>query len=574
MFNRTINGKTYTSPAHSTRVYEDGSPMPKAAPPVGPLGTVAAPTVSVEGKMTVVYDDRLRAIRKQIQKALSVRKPGVTPVRPGDQGGDADMALREAGFLETRFDDLPPDEMRFTYVSPDATSTLHVVYDRRAASVQSVEWFPRPKPKMGKELTRQPHTWDEFTADLTAYARRIAAEHGGVAAVGSIVDDAAYEGYSGLTDWDGTIHIGETVKRDIEAAAGVKNLTDSQKRAVWSSVQGSHHEVLHAAFPVPKELYDNQADAALEEGLTEQVSHNEVVAVLRKWGMNDVVDWAANHPQDWKVRGTYTLAREQLDAILDRANMPLEEREAFLRRLKLDVKPANRFAVLGAELPGGKHENEQLVRERFANTSAGDDMGFVDHFPLNAEPTTTMTAPEFNGRRLQINDRVMLVGHAGWAKVVGVHEDEFAARWDHGEYHEQLGADEITDIEPSVLRLPGSAGADFHDGHDVYHEGDTVAFDSRAGTTHARIERIVRAATGDWVAEAITVGSGGGTRIALTPSRVRSTMRKEGFPRVPLGPKRNLGFSPGVRLEDKAELRGHFDLPRTRRSCDRDGRSA
>jgi hypothetical protein len=148
------------------------------------------------------------------------------------------------------------------------------------------------------------------------------------------------------------------------------------------------------------------------------------------------------------------------------------------------------------------------------------------------------------------------------------------AVWDPGVYHEFLGAGEITDMKPSELRLPGSVAADFHDGHDVYHEGDTVAFDSGAGTTHARIERIVKADTGDWVAEAITVGSGGGTRIALTPSRVRSTMRKEGFPRVPLGPKRNLGFSPGVRLEDKAELRGHFDLPRTRRSCDRDGRSA
>lgn len=98
---------------------------------------------------------------------------------------------------------------------------------------------------------------------------------------------------------------------------------------MWASVQSPHHEALHAAFPVPKELYDNQADAALEEALTEQVSHNEAVAVLRKWGMNDVVDWAANHPQDWKVRGTYTLAREQLDALLDRANMPLEQREAL-----------------------------------------------------------------------------------------------------------------------------------------------------------------------------------------------------------------------------------------------------
>jgi len=214
------------------------------------------------------------------------------------------------------------------------------------------------------------------------------------------------------------------------------------------------------------------------------------------------------------------------------------------------------------------------VRRVFANTSAGDDIRFVDHFPLNAEPTTRVPAPEFNGQRIQINDRVRLALHDGWAKVASVWEKSFAALWEGGEYHELLGADEITDMEPSELRVPGSAGSEFSDGHDVYHEGDTVAFDSRAGTTHARIERITQAATGDWVAEAITVGSGGGTRIALTPSRVRSTMRKEGFPRVPLGPKRNLGFSPGVRLEDKAELRGHFDLPRTRRSCDRDGRSA
>jgi len=37
-------------------------------------------------------------------------------------------------------------------------------------------------------------------------------------------------------------------------------------------------------------------------------------------------------------------------------------------------------------------------------------------------------------------------------------------------------------------------------------------------------------------------------------------MRKEGFPRVPVDPKRNTRFQTGVRLEDKAALRGHFDL--------------
>ena len=255
---------------------------------------------------------------------------------------------------------------------------------------------------------------------------------------------------------------------------------------MWAAVQGAHHEALHAAFPMPKDLYDRQADATLEEALTEQVSHNEVVAVLRKWGMNDVVDWAANHPQDWKVRGTYTRSRNQLDAILNRANMPLEEREAFLRRLKMDVKPRDRFAALGAEMPGDdKYANEQFVRDVFANTSAGDDIRFVDHFPLNAEPTTGVPAPEFNGQRIQINDRVRLALHDGWAKVASVWEKSFAALWEGGEYHELLGADEITEMEPSELRVPGSAGSEFSDGHDVYHEGDTVAFDSRAGTTHA-----------------------------------------------------------------------------------------
>ena len=146
-------------------------------------------------------------------------------------------------------------------------------------------------------------------------------------------------------------------------------------------------------------------------------------SVLSRQGQTDVLARAADNPTHGARLGTYLTERARLDSILNLIGVAPELRENYLRRLKLDTRPTDRFDVLAGDLAAAGHLTADDARS-FARHTMPDGLanrdGFVPNLIPNVDPTSEPPVefrlqgdPIHVGDGVAYNRRVMRDGEAG-----------------------------------------------------------------------------------------------------------------------------------------------------------------
>lgn len=596
---RKIGAHVYTSPAGSTLLYRDGT---RFEPSTGQAHAVLDLDLPDAGALEKLAGEKREPERAKIQaavvSAIAAHDKTLPPALVGSSGAITDEELRHAGFIDsgimTTYPHADGDSI-FRYFAPDGISKLFVRYDKATGRVSQVEWKPRRPAVPRKELKRPPRTWEEFRNDLKAFALRTALENGKHANIGNIeVDDSMFD-HIAEHGWDSNIRVAPGIRDGIVTAAAQRArsgaLSPDGRKLVYASTYAAIHEALHAANPPGQTDYDGPG-MVLEEGLTEELAHLEAVKHLKQQGQNDVVQWAADNPDDPVRLGVYGSYRSAIDELLNEAKVPVEQREEFMRRLKMRERPADRIPLLAAALAKARGENPldaTVMRDRSAEVAqhlllrgkpntdweAQPDPLFVPQLAIDAEPNPEVGRFSVAGDALEVGDKVLVNLHdngesrveAGKVKRLYEIDNTWCADVEfphHVEYvvlpHQFV---EVEHGDTARVVWGSHAGEVTIDGAKV-HEGDIVSYDGRrdGGMSEARIVRILRAAnpqtdTSDWALEAVTLKDSlnPGQRVILTPQRVG---------RLELARPAEPPASPGVvapTLEAKAKLVKHFEMP-------------
>ena len=564
-FRRVAGGVAYTSPPGTSEVFAEPAPAgePDNLPPL-----LGRPTPAVLNGLSPHRQRRGDEARRRVQVALLERSPDVPPAAAGDHAMPQLEALEEAGFIQTGFEG-HGDQRRLVFAGPDGSSRLAVGIDA-GGRVSTAEWEPVDPPAPPPELDRHARTWEEFAADLEGFARRTAVEAGHHALLREIVHDTSREAdgslrfsdHAGELDASGTMHLGADTRMDVLAAAATRarggELTDDQKQSLYATTASSHHEALHAAAPIPPRLLDELHHQWLDEALTEELAHVEAVRALRRQGQQDVLDWAADNPHSPKRIGAYVPQRAALGRILDRAGVPPEDRERFVRRLLLETRPADRLDVIGrtvAHRTGNDPDREaelaaRDLRETSGHIQAGATVGgYRPVLAPDLHPTGRPSGLIVDGEAVQAGDRVTTADGPGTvlALTPGPVWTAMVAH-DTGDVDLALAPSEIHRAEHTPARPAGSAAPTAGG----VAEGDSIDW----GTGRGRAVRFLRG-DDDWLLEARTDQ---GHPVVLTPAsapglRPADPGHREGEVRVSGGTAR------APTLEARAAAARRFDMP-------------
>jgi hypothetical protein len=121
---------------------------------------------------------------------------------------------------------------------------------------------------------------------------------------------------------------------------------DQRMRALFNVYRVQAHEASHRVNPNDPDIYATSSGRVLEEGLSEEAGHAILYADLKRHGRQDVIDWANTHRDSEEVKGTYRTYRDTISAVLDRMNVPADQRPGLVTYLKFEVPPAKRIATL------------------------------------------------------------------------------------------------------------------------------------------------------------------------------------------------------------------------------------
>lgn len=369
-WSRKIGGLSFRSPVGTTNVYRDGALQPQAAVSEGEVG-------------------RVHEMAEQARHArrISVHVRRGAPLQAGD-GPSALLSMGSRGWEQTHVQPLGEHSwaLRFRHRASGATARAQVGRD----GVRQAEWDTAPfRSQKARKLGSAPKSWAEHVGDALAWADELGVRYGSHVRVGAITTDPEMSDHAGFHSWEGNIALGKEVRPDIERAAQARaqgrQLTDDEKRGVYSAYWATAHEVSHGINPMQASEYGGAA-ANLEEALAEEFSHILARERLTKQGQGDVVKWADAHPEALAVIGGYLRERGALGDILDQAGIKARaDRLGLLSQLKFETPVAQRMNVLGALLnPEDPAAGELRVRrmlfsgslnKRSALHSWGTDFG-------------------------------------------------------------------------------------------------------------------------------------------------------------------------------------------------------
>ena len=358
LWERRIDGKTYTSPPGSTSVYQGGHEVTgsrRRSP-----GTVLKPT-------GLDLAEKLRAQMRAGQAEEIGHNVGArrSPISAGDPPSKV-LALQDAGFV---MESSRPTQggTRLSYRHRDKGSTVAFTWD--GSGITDVDWTPAPVVKMpGRPSKGAPGDFREFQADAISWADELGERFGADVHVPEVRIARRLGDHAGQHLWTGEAELGHDVAKDIERAgrqrAKGKQLRDFERRGVYASYHVTGHEIAHGVNPIEPDLFAIPAHANLEEALTEEISHVLAVERLEEQGQNDILDWRERNQSDHAVMGNYRHERKALADLLDSAGItePMARRNALFA-LKFQTPPHARFDQLASWIAEA-HPGEDVDRIR------------------------------------------------------------------------------------------------------------------------------------------------------------------------------------------------------------------
>jgi hypothetical protein len=283
-------------------------------------------------------------------------------------------------------------------VSPgeETRRIIHAPRDDRRLKAQGIGIEIAPNPQGGKRdrlpYGQAPKNVNEMLVDALGRADELGRKYDTETNVTAIVHDIIPRDAAAVHEWNGTISIEKRYLDDAKdyletrayAAQHVPPLrvSDSDHLNFYNDLEILQHEINHGVGVgggVEQRNYQGLGKN-VEEGLTEETAHLEVADWLRSYGMTDVLEAVARHPDDYRVRGTYFDYRTQFKKLMDDAKLTDEERRERLRTMKFKMSGEQQYAEiirlaniknpritdLGAALPSPGlargHEFQPVVR--------------------------------------------------------------------------------------------------------------------------------------------------------------------------------------------------------------------
>lgn len=372
-FDRTLDGVRFTSPPGSTNVYRDGElasvdreeplhpDLKKPAPHERRIGSTPKLDLGSE-KLTPAVAEKIEAearrirgewadqARERFEEGMEALDPSLPPVALGASLFDVQPQL--VGFREIPDTAPPPDvgQMAARFYHPESGSTMRLVWDTQRTKITDVAWEPGSgEPvKLPDRLDRPAANAEEFGRNVQVIAAELGEHYGEQVRLTEVYVDPSKADHSGSHSFgSGAIRLGSDVPESLEAAARAREagrpLTESEASAVYASYKVGMHEAAHAVNPIHPYLYGGEPGAkGLEEALTEEMAHVLVADTLRREGQDDVLEWAARHPDESRRIGSYGYYRQRLDHLFNLAGIAPEERRGVVEAMKMRMDPEDR----------------------------------------------------------------------------------------------------------------------------------------------------------------------------------------------------------------------------------------
>lgn len=316
---------------------------------LGQRGIISSPNTRL---LSAAEHIRLKNREVALDKIGQFTAKGTPPLSPGDRA-DALLSLSDAGY-----------ELRSAVPQSGGAAILQYRNLRHGDDLQ-VEWDGQkvtdattipPLPSTDAvALDRPPHTYEEFSADIKAFANDLGTENDAEVFLPAIRVNKVLSDHAGRHLWDGTAEVGADTDVDINRAGAKREarqpLSDDELRGVWSSYWVAAHEAGHGVNPISAGMFARDPDANLEEALAEELSHVLAARRLQETGQTDVLEWRSRNLGAKSVRGNYLGERAALGRLLD--DMGIRDnfdRMRFLEDLKFRTDPHERWGVIAARL--------------------------------------------------------------------------------------------------------------------------------------------------------------------------------------------------------------------------------
>jgi hypothetical protein len=530
-----VGEKRYYSPPQSTNVYEAHEPVPRAAGPglIEKLRERASEVVG--GKRAEQLDDmraRLAAGQGPVMPGEGIGMLGLLPL----------LGYRRTATSQTSAEGRPAVEDRWRDGEGNiVTVTRGNAPDGYTDVVGSrVERARTPTARL---LDRPPKDFDEFKADTVAWAQQMAKRHRRALGLTDVREDNSLSDSSAYRDWDGVVNFGPDVRAAVEVGAVMRKegpLTGEAALSMMIAQQVAMHEASHAIDTEYEYRFRAPGRRNLEEALTEEVGLLEGARRLRDTGQGDVLQWAADHPDHWQLKGNYRDERLALATALDHAGVAPEDRNAYVYDLKYEADPEQRLPRLARD--AANHNGTGYDDELATVTALMDD---PTNSPLSAAWTALPalppeaaelrregpTVPIGDGPPLRVGATVSyrkpVPGYGAMEMATGTDGRVVSLdRNDDGTWDAQLDAGGDTAFVHGIREGEGLDGLTVVPGGTVkgIPEGARVAWTRPDGKeTEGTLDRVLTAQPlGGWAFEAVTAD---GRRAVVTSTSTRGLRR-------------------------------------------------
>lgn len=336
----------------------------------------------------------------------------------GMSQGEADAALRAAGYREGAGRTLQNGARSITYANPQTGSRMSVRYSE--GQVQSVRLLTQGATDEGRVRTPEgemPSTIAKVEADLKGWSDELAHRFGTTSEVIGIRWGGrnAASDHQGVRGWDGVIGLGPAVRRDMEVLQRAREdgraLTESEKSSAISAYRTMAHEVIHGVGGLRTQDYrDDNGTVGIEEAITSELEVEFAYELMRRHGNNDLLDFARSGNRLATRVGGYQVHRQNFRTVMQEAGLGDlsngQKRELF-HEWSFSSPPTARLGELSRTMAEHRGISVDEARQRIESTMRGPNSrgsGLVTQFQpilrtIVPEPLPTAT-PEPADRAL------------------------------------------------------------------------------------------------------------------------------------------------------------------------------